>query len=1305
MRTARFAAVAALAATAAMAILWAGSASATTLCSANASPCLGTEYGSGTTIEAALASGKSSTLLSSLGNVVCTSSTMVGKTTTAGGEGKAVEGTITGLTFTGCKFGETSCTVAAVNLPYAASATTPETLSITDSEGVGANVKCGFFVNCTFTAKTAPFQVTGGNPAKAKANAIEMERAGALCPSTSLFDAEYEIQVPKPLFLVTLPGSSQEYEEEEDFGGGNPGEENVEQSCAADPVDCASGNFTETQTDMKLNGRGPALEVTRTYNAQLAAIQTESGIFGYGWTGPYSAYLSINEGAKTATVHHDNGSTVVFHLVESKYYPAIWAQSTLVKSGENYIYTLPSQEKLEFNKTGQLIKITDRHGNALTLTYKENKLETVKDAAGRTLTFTYKEGRVESIKDPMARIVKYTYESGHLATVTLAGEEKANWKFKYDASHRMTEFTDGRGNATKNEYDASHRVTLQTNALEQKHKFEYKETGGIKETTITEPNGSKTLEKFNAAGEPTEITKASGTELAQTTKYEYDASYALVKVTDANSHSTTYGYDAEGNRTSEKDANGNEKTWAYNSTRDVTKETTPKGETTTITRNASGDPETLKRPAPGGKTQETKLKWAANGDLETETDPLGRETKFEYDTYGNRKAETNPEGDKRTWTYNEDGEVTAEVSPRGNEEGAKASEFETKTERDSQGRPKTLTDPLGHTTKRKYDAAGNLEVLTNANAHATTYVYDAANQRTEVKKPNGNVVKTAYDSMGEVKSKTNGNGNTIKYERNLLGQVTEEIDPLERKTTKEYDPVGNLKKTKDPEGRTITLTYDAGDRLKEINYSDASTADVTYEYGKDDEVTVMKDGTGTTKYTYDELDRLTEVENGNKEIVKYEYDLGDQITKITYPNGESITQGFDKAGRLEKVTDWLGKETKFAYNRDSKPKSTTFPTASENKDEYEYNAADELTKTVIKKGSTTLASITYTRDNAGQLKSVTQTGLPGAEKVEYEYDENERLKKGAGTEFAYDAANNPTKLGATTLKYDKASQLEEAGTTKFTFDKYGERTKATPSSGPATTYGYDQGGNLISVTRKEEGAVKKIEDTYAYNGKGLRSSQTISGTKANFAWDVSDDLPRLLYDGTNYYIYGPEGVPFEQIASGTATYLHHDHHGSTRVLTNSSGETKGTYTFTPYGAVEGQTGTATTPLGFNAQYRNESTGLIYLRARTYDPSTAQFLSVDSALMETGEPYSYAEDNPVNRSDPSGMYVRFSAPMLTFATGGWTVIYPYIASWYLPGLNPPVYHQFGPPRWVWYAPGAPVWITLPMGPPSNLGCSG
>jgi hypothetical protein len=136
------------------------------------------------------------------------------------------------------------------------------------------------------------------------------------------------------------------------------------------------------------------------------------------------------------------------------------------------------------------------------------------------------------------------------------------------------------------------------------------------------------------------------------------------------------------------------------------------------------------------------------------------------------------------------------------------------------------------------------------------------------------------------------------------------------------------------------------------------------------------------------------------------------------------------------------------------------------------------------------------------------------------------------------------------------------------------------TTGSATTYGYDQAGNLISVERPVEGEKAAIKDTYAYDGNGLRASQTISGTTSYLTWNMTGGLPLILNDGTNSYIYGPGGLPVEQISSGgTVTYLHHDQQGSTRLLTGSTGTVTGSTTFDAYGNKTGSTGTATTPLG------------------------------------------------------------------------------------------------------------------------------
>jgi RHS repeat-associated protein len=62
--------------------------------------------------------------------------------------------------------------------------------------------------------------------------------------------------------------------------------------------------------------------------------------------------------------------------------------------------------------------------------------------------------------------------------------------------------------------------------------------------------------------------------------------------------------------------------------------------------------------------------------------------------------------------------------------------------------------------------------------------------------------------------------------------------------------------------------------------------------------------------------------------------------------------------------------------------------------------------------------------------------------------------------------------------------------------------------------------------------------------------------------------------------------------------------------------------------------TAITPFGYAGGY-TDTTGLIYLINRYYDPATGQFISVDPQLTQTQQPYSYAGGDPVDATDPPG----------------------------------------------------------------------
>jgi RHS repeat-associated protein len=102
------------------------------------------------------------------------------------------------------------------------------------------------------------------------------------------------------------------------------------------------------------------------------------------------------------------------------------------------------------------------------------------------------------------------------------------------------------------------------------------------------------------------------------------------------------------------------------------------------------------------------------------------------------------------------------------------------------------------------------------------------------------------------------------------------------------------------------------------------------------------------------------------------------------------------------------------------------------------------------------------------------------------------------------------------------------------------------------------------------------------------------------------------------------------------------------MLSDGAGVVRGTFTFDSYGNLTAATGSSTSSFWFSGQYRDSETGLIYLRARYYDPVTGQFISRDPAVAATRQPYGYTGDNPLNAVDPSGLYEYYAS----FGLGNW-----------------------------------------------------
>ena len=997
----------------------------------------------------------------------------------------------------------------------------------------------------------------------------------------------------------------------ERLGGGNPSEINSCNQCAGDPVDTFSGNFSETFTDFSIPGRGVPLLFTRTYNAQSAS---QNSILGYGWSDSYNMFLNVFN-----TVFQENGSTVSMSSTP----PRVLASLFYGGGSVNTFLRYQTQIRYNFNFSGYLVSEVDRNGYTTTLTYNtNNQLVAVTDPAGRALTLVYNSaGQIASITDPDNRTVSYAYDSnGNLISVT--DVNGGITKFTYDANHLMLTITDPNGGVLTSIYDSSSRVTSQTDAMGRTTTFSY----GTNSTTITDPNGNVTVDNYQRALLASE-TKGFGTSQAATWTYAYNPyCNGLSAITDPNGHTWFQTWDVNGNKLSVTDPGGRITKYTYDNLNDLTSTTDPKGVTTTLAYDSKGNLLSISTPLTGTTTnRKTTFTYGDTthpGDVTAIIDPDSNSWNYTYDASGDLTGVTDPLHNATTSQYNSIGWQTAQITALGHTTSYTYNNF---------GDVTLVTDPQGHKTTLSYDANRNLTIAVDAAGNTTRYTYDLDNELSKITRADGSTLSYTYDNDGNQTVYTDGLGHTTGYtygDAAFPHNNTAITDALNRTTSYSYDLAGNATSLKNPAGQTTTYTYDAANELTGITYSDGKTPGVSYTYDADGQRIKMTDGTGSTTYAYDSLNRLTQSTSGAGNTVTYGYDLKGQILSLTYPGSLKVARTYDASGRLKTITDWLNNKTTFGYDADSNLTSETYPNGIKATFKYDHN--DQVTSISDALGSTQLLSFTYTRNNLSLLASMSPTGVPQSSET-YSYTALNQLSTVNQPTYQYDHGDNLTQIGTSTLTYDAANELktlvQTASTTTFTYDTQGNLVKQKAPNGTTTKLTYDQANRLTAYGTSA---------TYTYNGDGLRMSKTVSGTAEAFTWDVAEGLPQLLQDGTTLYVYGPGGLPLEQVNSSTVLYYHQDQLGSTRALTNSTGTVVATYGYDAYGNITGTTGSVTNPFQYAGQYTDAESGLQYMHARYYDPAIGQFISRDPLVTLTRQAYGYTGGDPINRTDRSGL---------------------------------------------------------------------
>lgn len=809
--------------------------------------------------------------------------------------------------------------------------------------------------------------------------------------------------------------------------------------CGGDPVDCYTGLFLHTRTDLTVRGTVP-LSITRTYR-QGDSISRAFGIgtnhsydtFTVGDYGPWTYQdLILPDGGRIHFVRTSPGTgytdAVYTHTATpTAYYGAVikWASGRWqLKMRDGRIMYFAECMGCVSSQRAAMTEFDDRLGNKITLTRDANgNLTQITNPDGRYISLTYdSSNRVTQATDNIGRSVGYQYDAaGRLAQVTDAdgGVEK----YSYDASSNMLTVTKPNGQPmVTNQYDANNRVVRQTLADGGIYQFAYTldPNGNVVQTDVTDPRGNVRRMAFNSSGYVTSATNALGLPEAQTTTFERQAgTNLLLSQTDTLGRKTTYAYDNVGNLTG-------------------------------ITYLA-GTPQQVTR----AYTYEPLF-----NQVTSHTDELGHITNFGYDSAGNRTSVTDPLGNATRYSYNGVGQVTTITNALGK---ALALTY-------SQGDLVAVTDPLGRTVNRYTDGVGRLLSVTDPLGNVTSYDYNGRSLPIKHTDAKGNVTTFTYDVDGNMTSLTDARNSQTTFSYDAKDRLISKTDPLQQSELYSYDAVDNLAQLTDRNGKIAAFTYDGLSRRTSAAYGQTSAggtpgapdATATYTFDAGSRMTQIVDSVGgTISRSYDSLDRLSS-ETTPQGSISYGYDNAGRRTAMTVAGQAPVTYSYDNDSRLTGVTQGSA-QVGFTYDAGSRRTTLTLPNGIVAT--YSYDIANQLVGISYANGGTQLGDLTYAYDAGGKriqmAGSLANMMLPAAISSAT-YDAGNRLTNWVGVTLAYDNNGNLLSDGSLMYTWDsrnRLSTLSGSATASFTYDAVGRRS--SKSIGAITTGFFYDGSNTV----------------------------------------------------------------------------------------------------------------------------------------------------------------------------------------------------------------------------------------------------
>ncbi|WP_444951904.1 RHS repeat-associated core domain-containing protein [Micromonospora ureilytica] len=638
---------------------------------------------------------------------------------------------------------------------------------------------------------------------------------------------------------------------------------------------------------------------------------------------------------------------------------------------------------------------------------------------------------------------------------------------------------------------------------------------------------------------------------------------------------------------------------------------------------------------------------------------------------GDLTTVTPPAGGTPTTTVTDIEGRTIALRQHNTPAGVTGGYLETRYEFNRKGQAVKNIDPAGNQWVYEFDAKGRQWRTTDPDKGVTTNTYNDANELTKTVDASGNALWYVYDTLGRKKELRDGSATGAlraewKYDTlytgqpGYKGQLTQTI---------RYEPAGSANAYK-----WQVRSFDARYQPKGFHYvipAVEAGLDSTYVYGYE-----YADSTGAPlSIAYPAGGGLVD------EKITTDYDATTGMptsinTSLTGSVGTMATATYTTYGERDGS---VYKMPNGVYTQDTI---------------YREEATRRIKRATIERENIagTVSDRNYDHDDAGNITSIADTPQVGVTDIQcFRQDELGRLmtawtpKVGVScntdpnvanlagpapywqdwtftntgsraTETSHTAAGETTRTYATPTGGQNvvrphavtAMTTQAPGQTdvinKYAYDSTGNTT-CRPASNTANdcttgtnnqTLGWNAEGKLATVN-----AGGKNIETNIYDANGVRIIRRDTTGTTLYLPGQEIRLQGTVKTGTRYYGFAGNSVASRTASSAISnlTWLYNDHQGTQQVAINASTQAVTTRRQNPYGTPRGGNPTWPNNRGFVGG-DNDPTNLVNIGARQYDQTLGRFISVD-LVIDLGDPqqwnpYTYSNNSPVTKSDPTGM---------------------------------------------------------------------